>query len=301
MSAPHAVKLAPLMPRDARTMLPLGAVIAVMGYLAALTLAASLMLSGAASTWRAGLAGTATIQVLPMRGEDQDARVAQALALARASPAVASAEALTRSETDSLLSPWLGGAALPADLALPQLIALNLASGARPEDLDALSQKLNAGIPQARLDTHNQWRDALGRFGFGLAGLAYAVLALIGAAAAASVIFATRTVLMAHHDIVEVLHLVGARDRFIASEFQRRFLFLALEAGLLGAVAAALTIFLGASLFAALPAMGQGLYLPAFALDGFGYALLLLVPLAAGAIAMLTARLTVLAALARIA
>lgn len=301
MSVPRAVKPAPLMPRDARTMLPLGAVIAVMGYLAALTLAASQMLSGAAGAWRAGLAGTATIQILPLRGEDQDVRTAKALAIARASSAVASAEPLTRGDTDALLAPWLGGAALPADLALPRLIALDLAKGATPEALEFLAGQLSAALPEARLDTHEQWRDALGRFGFGLAGLAYAVLALIALAAAAAVVFATRAVLMAHHDIVEVLHLVGARDRFIAHEFQRRFLLLALEAGLIGAAAAALTVLLGASLFAVLPSLGQGLYLPAFALDGAGYALLLLVPLAAGLIAMLTARLTVLAALARIA
>jgi len=43
-----------------------------------------------------------------------------------------------------------------------------------------------------------------------------------------------------NHDIVAVLHFVGAEDGFIAREFQRHFLLLGLRGGLAGAAVAAL-------------------------------------------------------------
>ena len=47
-----------------------------------------------------------------------------------------------------------------------------------------------------------------------------------------------------NRDIVEVLHFVGATDRFIAREFERHFLRLGIRAGLVGAVCA-MVVFLG--------------------------------------------------------
>ena len=44
--------------------------------------------------------------------------------------------------------------------------------------------------------------------------------------------------LAARRDVVEVLHLSGAKDRYIAGLFQRRFAFLAARAGGYGALAA---------------------------------------------------------------
>ena len=66
-----------------------------------------------------------------------------------------------------------------------------------------------------------------------------AVFLLIAAAAAAVVAFATRAGLAARRDVVEVLHLAGAEDSFIAMLFQARFARVAGLAGLLGAGAAA--------------------------------------------------------------
>ena len=48
--------------------------------------------------------------------------------------------------------------------------------------------------------------------------------ALIGICAIAIVVFATRAALEANREIVAVLHLVGARDGFIARQVWGRFL-----------------------------------------------------------------------------
>jgi cell division transport system permease protein len=57
-----------------------------------------------------------------------------------------------------------------------------------------------------------------------------------------SVMFATRGAMATNRPIVEVLHFVGARDGFIAREFQRHFLILGLKGGAIGG-AAALVVF----------------------------------------------------------
>ena len=72
---------------------------------------------------------------------------------------------------------------------------------------------------------------------FVLAGLV--VLALMIAATALSVVFATRGAMAGNREVVEVLHFVGAHDGFIAQEFQRHFLWLGLKGGIVGGGAAA--------------------------------------------------------------
>jgi cell division transport system permease protein len=47
-------------------------------------------------------------------------------------------------------------------------------------------------------------------------------------------IFATRGAMATNRPIVEVLHFIGAKSGFIAGQFQRHFLLLGLEGGLIG-------------------------------------------------------------------
>ena len=64
------------------------------------------------------------------------------------------------------------------------------------------------------------------------------MLALVFAAAMLSVMFATRGAMSANRQIIEVLHVVGAKEDFIAAEFQRHFLLLGLKGGAIGGVTA---------------------------------------------------------------
>jgi len=60
------------------------------------------------------------------------------------------------------------------------------------------------------------------------------ILLLMLAATVMSVIFATRGAMATNRPIVEVLHFIGAKSGFIAKQFQRHFLVLGLEGGLIG-------------------------------------------------------------------
>ena len=69
---------------------------------------------------------------------------------------------------------------------------------------------------------------------FALGGLA--ILLLVASATTAIIISATRSSMASNREIVEVLHFVGATDRFIAREFEKHFLRLGVRAGLVGAI-----------------------------------------------------------------
>ena len=60
------------------------------------------------------------------------------------------------------------------------------------------------------------------------------VFGLVLAATILSVTFATRGAMASNRPIVEVLHFVGAKDAYIARQFQRHFLRLGLRGGLVG-------------------------------------------------------------------
>ncbi|HMK68596.1 MAG TPA: cell division protein, partial [Stellaceae bacterium] len=144
------------------------------------------------------------------------------------------------------------------------------------------------------------WLDRVIRTGLALQAVAVAIVVLVGAAAVLAVVFATRTGLAVHHAVVEVLHLIGARDGYIARQFEWHALRLAIEGGVVGLLLAVLTV---AGVAGAAERVGAiddtARLLPLMEAPLYEWALLLLLPVAAGLIAMITARITVLRALAR--
>jgi len=125
--------------------------------------------------------------------------------------------------------------------------------------------------------------------------VALSIVALLAFTAIGVIAFATHAALLARRDIVDVLHVAGAKDRFIASLFERRFWLLGLRAGTVGALVAlasvAVLIALGRS-----GAERSGL-LPQLSLDFPDLAVLVVTPVIAGLAARLAARITVMRSL----
>jgi cell division transport system permease protein len=273
-------------------------IIALMVYLAGLALAGTLVLQAALEHWDSSLSGTLTVQ-LPPAGDGKPDGVAAAVALLRATPGVTRAEPLSREAIQRLIEPWLGTAMTAEQLSLPQLIDLRIDTAA-PPDLAALRARLAAAVPGAALDDHRLWLDRLAGLVLSIEATALAIVLLIGGAAVLTVVFTTRAGLAVHHAVVEVLHLIGARDGYIAGQFQRQALDLALRGGIIGLVLTLATLFGIGHVGAATALFGERVrLLPSLALQPWHWLALLLLPFAASLIAMLTARITVLRALKR--
>jgi cell division transport system permease protein len=232
-----------IVPKDSLASSALAAVVAIMTFLAAVTSGGVAMVIGSANEWRSEVAREMTIQVRPTPDRDIEAEVGKAQAVARATPGVVEARAYSRAESDRLLEPWLGSGLSLEDLPVPRMIAIKVARGA-VVDTAALRQSLARDVVGASLDDH---RGGINRMrGMARAAIAggMGIFGLVLAATVLSVAFATRGAMASNRPIVEVLHFVGAKQAYIASQFQRHFLWLGLKGGVLGGSAAILSLML---------------------------------------------------------
>ncbi len=220
-----ARRLVPLAPRSLR---PLAGVIALMSCLAALTLGGALAAWRSAQQQIARAAQAATIELPAAAGPR-----APALAELRRLPGVRAARALESAEIARLLAPWLGEEPGLAQLPLPGLIALEL-DAQNPPDPGRLEAALARLLPGARLERHLGWRQEVRQSALALALAAALLLAAVLAVMAAAVILAVRAGCAAHRQTLDILHLVGAQDGFVARQFQLPFARMALRAAGLG-------------------------------------------------------------------
>ena len=230
---------APIVPRATISGRALVAVIAIMTFLASLTSGAVIVVSAAAKEWQSEVGREVTIQIRPAAGRDLEADIARAAAAARATPGVTEVRAYSREESTRLLEPWLGTGVALEELPIPRIVVVRIAPGGTP-DLSELRKRLSAQIPGAVLDDHRGFVDRMRRISNIAAGVGVGVFLLVLAATILSVTFATRAAMATNAPVIEVLHLIGARNKFIAGHFQRHFLRLALQGGLIGGGGAAL-------------------------------------------------------------
>jgi cell division transport system permease protein len=260
-------------------------VVAVLCFLACLTGLGVLAADRAAGGWSSQLAGEATVIVRAKGGETPDAAAARAAEALAGVAGVAEARALEPQKAYDLIRPWLGDVADLEDLPVPRLVAVTL-EARLPAKAAALTSALQAQGLDAVVDDHSVWLRDIERAAGVVRWTGAAVFLLIAGAAGAVVTFATRAGLAARRDVVEVLHLSGAEDGFIAGLFQARFAQVAGIAGLLGAAAAAM---LGAVL--RLAGGHQGLT-PALPIAWGDLLAVLPCPLIAALVAAAAARLT---------
>jgi len=265
-------------------------VVGALCFLAALAALSAKSTYGAARAWTAEVEGEFTVS---LSGADAAAADAAAKLLAGVE-GVTAARAFSDVEIAELLAPNFGQSGLPADLPVPRLIAVT-AEGDAGEAGPAISRALQDAGYDAAVDSHTEWAGDVRRM-LAIARIAaLSIVALLGFTAIAVIAFATHAALLARRDIVDVLHVAGAKDRFIAGLFERRFWLLGLRAGTVGALVAlasvAVLIALGRS-----GAERSGL-LPQLSLDFPDLAVLVVTPVIAGLAARLAARITVMRSL----
>jgi cell division transport system permease protein len=286
----------PIVPVDSIAGRALVAVIAIMTFLASLTIGAVVLVGSAADEWQSAVAREVTIQIRPAPDRDGEADVATAAALARATVGISEVRAYSTAESAALLEPWLGTGLTLDDLPLPRVIVVRLGGQTAP-DLDMLRKVLAEHVPGASLDDHRGWIDRMRSMANSAVALGMGVLGLVLAATVLSVMFATRGAMATNRPIVEVLHFVGARRSFIAGEFQRHFLILGLKGGAVGGAAALMAFMLAHVIgvwFRGTPGEDQiGSLFGTFSIGVTGYAAIAAQIVLIALITALTSRLTV--------
>jgi len=223
----------PIVPKNTISGRSLVAVVAIMTFLSSVTTGAVMLVRSAASDWQSEVAREVTVQVRPTSSRNLDADVARAAETVRRFPGIAEVRIYTKEESARLLEPWLGSGLPLAELPVPRIVAVRIAGGEAP-DFIQLRTVLTEQVPTASLDDHRGFVErmrAMARAAF-IGGLA--VLALVLVATVLSVTFATRGAIATNRSVVEVLHLIGAKNSFISRNFQKRFLGLGLQGGFIG-------------------------------------------------------------------
>jgi cell division transport system permease protein len=293
------IPTAPVVPAGSVTGRSLTLVVTIMCFLASLTAGAVYMMNQTASQWLRDIASEVTVQIEARERTDVEKLVADVRSFLLRQPGVAQVRVLSVAETGQLLEPWLGQTEALSALPVPRLVAVEL-DRVNPPNFDVLRSALANSFPRSgvTIDDHRRWQRQVRTItrSFALGG--FAILLLVAAATTAIIVSATKSAMASNRDIVEVLHFVGATDRFIAREFERHFLRLGVRAGIVGALWAILV-------FLAMPAMmellGGGAVTMAelrrlvgvTSLDLWGYFLLGIVVLVIAALCMLTSRIGV--------
>lgn len=261
-------------------------------FFAGLAVAGMVALERIAETWERGANAVVTVELPADTSEEQ--RNA-ALDIMRRTVGVASADLLSDEAMADLLSPWLGTGEVPQDLPLPILIDVRIDEG-ETVDWDEAERRLHEAVPTALLETGMVWVERLVDFARLGQLLAAMVLIVVIAVAALTVVFATRSGLAIHRETVELLHLLGASDAYLAREFQWQAFWLGIRGGLGGVFCAGCALLLIG--FAA--GRMEAPLLPNVGLGVFGWLLLMLLPVISGLLTLVAARQTVLHDLARV-
>lgn len=272
--------------------------VGLMVFLSVVATAGVFVLSETVGRWNRDVSGTLTVQIQPIGGESgeqmTDERVQTATEIIRQFKGVRAVRPLDKRRTLALLEPWLGNIDAVRDMPLPRLIDVEIDPDASI-DLGEMASRLAQAATGASLDDHRIWLARLITLSRTIQMLAIAILLLIGVVTSATVVYATQTGMAVHYNVIEVLHLVGAHNDYIARQFADRAFSLGLGGGLLGlafAVPALMAIGWAAQRV-------QGGFLPTMTLPITAYIVIGLLPLAAAALAMFAARLTVHRTLAR--
>ena len=266
---------------------------AIMVALTVLAAGGALALANIVGGARADLAGSVTVQIVEADDELRNAQAQRAVVVLEGLDGIEDVRRVPDAELSSLVEPWLGSDFDGEVVPLPALIDVRLSGAATQARVIALEDSLAEAAPAARVDAQSDWLAPVFSTFSSLRWLAVGLIALLAFTGAAAVWLAARNALGTNRSTIEVVHLLGGTDSQIARIFQRSVLVDAALGGLLGfALGGAALVVVGAQ-FALLD---SGL-VQAGGLGAVDWLLLALIPLAAVAIALLTARMTVMASL----
>lgn len=213
-------------------------VIAIMAFLACLTLGAVSMVRATAAGWQSQISREITIQIKPDDNLDMEKALTKARDLALTFVGTKDGRIMDDAATARLLEPWLGTGLDINELPVPRLIIITI-DETHPPDFAAMRDLLKAEVPQAFLDDHRTWVDRLVQMARTTVLIGSAILVLVFTAMVLTVVFATRGALSGNRHIIEVLHFVGAESSFVAQEFQKHFLKISLKGAAAGGILAA--------------------------------------------------------------
>ena len=236
------------------TSLFLQVIISIAIFIFAITLSGVLSINSMIDNWNKSILGSVTVQILPTNTADKEKSMAELMAyeekavdFLKSVNGVIKVTPLTNEQLNELLQPWLGDEVSVSDLPTPRIIDVKIDKNVNI-NFQQLAQDLAVASPQASLDNHQLWLNKLIDFADGLNLIATTILALITAITSGAIFYTTQMSMGLHKNIIEILHIIGAKDTYIAQQYAKRMAYLGLIGGLFGLFFAIPSIFFIADL-----------------------------------------------------
>lgn len=265
-------------------------------FLMMLTLSASFVLSAMNDRWSKGLENKATIEIsaldqngAPLTQEDIDTQTTEAQDFLAAHPAIEESIVMDKSDIIQLVSPWLGDNVGLENVPLPGIISIKFKDDI-VFDTEEIKESLNNVAPQARLDNHESWLNDVLSFTGAIRLAAILMTLIITITTIVAVGGAIQSRMAVYRDELELLHLMGASDRYISRQLQRYAFLTVLKGAVIGMVIGWIVIFI----IGLMAGKMEVSLIPEFSLSFLQIFALLFLPIIIALIGMGTARQTVL-------
>ncbi len=205
----------------------------LMVFFVTLTLAVNMALSSISLTWVDQLSGSLTIELKPPIQASKSAavfinsqkqfqeKVENIMTMLRNSDGIEEAHLLTDVDIRNLIMPWIGNNISLDTIPLPTLIDVKTVENA---NLTQLKLELTKIDPSASIDTHSTSIDDLQKIINTSSLFVMLITLVIAILAIISISGMVRSKLMVHKLEVETLHLMGASNEHIASQFRHHTL-----------------------------------------------------------------------------
>lgn len=211
-------------------------------FLFTITLAGYFMVGSLVADWNKGIVNGFTVQIMPENKtpdkQAQDLRLNKVIDFFEKLPEVKKVSVVNDKQMKRLLSPWLGNELDLSSLPLPQLLDIRLKEKA-DFDFAKVAKDLSEVASYTSINSHQIWLNKLVKFASTIKILAFSILLMMLTTSSFSIFYATRTSLGIHRDIIEILHIMGAKDDYIAKQYAKRSFFIGLLSGTIGVITGA--------------------------------------------------------------
>lgn len=264
-------------------------IVAVSVFLFAITLAGVLGINSMFENSKKQVVSNFTVQVLPLPNHEESKQDLQnVVSFFENYPDVKEVIVLSDKELHMLLEPWLGNNVDINLLPIPKLLDVKI-NNATHFDYKELMVRLSEVSPQASINDHNLWLSRLLKFINSLKMLAVTVLILVAGGCVSAIVYAAKTGLNIHKDIIQILHTMGATDEYIAINYVKQITLMSVVAGFVGTLVAIPAIML-------IGDMATGIETGIFNSVSFGVSewfKILLLPIVSSTLVAVTAYITV--------
>lgn len=267
---------------------------AFMVFLACITLATAIIGNDLTTDWDRRMSNNITIQVLPdMRNKNPDKEIEERIKniteILKQTPGIKSSYAMSLKETTELLKPWLGDIGKnKLDITLPRIITVEV-SDIIPLNIKALTDEIKNYSHLITIETYETWMSEFTKTLSALQTLLGLIIILILTTTGITICYATKSGLTTNKNVIEVMHMVGARNSYINKHFSNQMMQLSITGGIIGYIISCISIMIIKHFAQNI----DGGIISNFNFSTELYWYILLIPITAGIISKLTAIFTI--------